>query len=137
MKRWILLWLPLTVPLMIGGSLIVLAIALSRYSERDSEHPAVVDAKPNFADAYISCVDMTKPYFRYQSSFDDKWAYMNSEMYDSAGVVRVRFSVRNGFNLEIQGDYAPPLARAGWGALAPSLLQRKGLLPSRIRAKLT
>lgn len=62
------------------------------------------DAKPAFVTAYNECVDLTKLYFRHPSSFDDKWSYMNPDLYDSNGLVRIKFSVRNEFGMAVEGD---------------------------------
>lgn len=98
----------LAVGCLVIGALVVSVIVIGALVAGNSSDAG--SPKPNssvtgvpFETAYRSCLDLTKSHVTYPSSFDDKWTYKNEGLYNTAGIVLVRFSVRNAFGMEIEG----------------------------------
>jgi hypothetical protein len=109
---------------LIAVFLVVLIILFAVWGS-DHKGPDSSNANPPaipFVTAYRSCVNSAKLYFRLPSSFDDKWSYMNSGWYDEHSVVIVKFSVKNEFNMQVEGDAYCDIVNGG---LEPYLIKMK------------
>ncbi len=90
------------------GLLLILGLPLLLiliFSDSGSKPGSTSTASGNFSSYYINCKDMTRSLVKYPSSFDTPFGDVidSSDFYDRTGIVRVHFSSKNAFGMEIAG----------------------------------